>query len=293
LLDYYLEIDWYDQQLAKTLKILEAEGSLDDTLIVVTSDNGMPFPRAKVNLYDAGVHMPLSIRWGNRLKAGSSIDTLVSHTDFAPTFLEAAGVPIPAGIAGQSLLPLLIGGGGGTLRESRAIYCGMERHVMARPNGAGYPMRSIRTKDFLYIRNFAPDHWPTGGDFSSSNNTPHGDIDGAPTKDVLLSATARAKFPKQVELCLDKRPAEELYELISDPGQIRNLATDRRFAAQRDQLRNRLEAYLTETGDPRVEGKDPWQSYVYQQTSGYGSSFNTSLPDAVREAARTKVHKPE
>ena len=290
LLDYYLEIEWYDQQLAKALKILEAEGSLDNTLIVVTSDNGMPFPRAKVSLYDAGVHMPLAIRWGNRLKAGSTNDTLVSHTDFAPTFLEAAGLPIPAGIAGQSLLPLL---GGGTLHQRDAIYCGMERHVMARPNGAGYPMRSIRTKDFLYIRNFTPDRWPTGGDFPSSNNTPHGDIDGAPTKDILFDAATRAKFPEQVALCLNKRPAEELYELISDADQMRNLAADPRYVAQRDQLRARLETYLRQSGDPRIQGNDPWQSYVYRQTSGYGSSFNTSLPDAVREAARAKVHKPE
>ena len=88
-------------------------------------------------------------------------------------------------------------------------------------------------------------------------------------------------------------PAEELYEVASDPGQIRNLATDHRYTAQLQELRLRLETYLKQTGDPRISGQDPWQAYVYRQTSGYGASFNTSLPAAAREAARVKVHRPE
>jgi uncharacterized sulfatase len=251
----------------------------------------MPFPRAKVNLYDDGVRMPLAMRWGGGgIRAGLVVDTLVSHTDLAPTFLEAAGLPVPSGVAGTSLLPLLAGR---KLSRQEAVFTGMERHVMARPDGAGYPMRAIRTREFLYIRNFAPDRWPTGGDFSSSNNTPHGDIDGAPTKDVLLAADARSRFPKQVALCLDKRPAEELYELASDPDQVRNLAADPRYAKPRARLRARLDAYLRDTGDPRMRGQDPWQSYVYRQTSGYGASFNASLPASVREAARGRAHRPE
>lgn len=290
LLDYYAEIEWFDRQLGRTLGVLEAQGELDRTLIVVTSDNGMPFPRAKVNLYDWGTHMPLAIRWGKRIPAGRVVDDLVSHVDFAPTFLEAAGVTPPSGIAGQSLLPLLAGRPSPAARN--AVFTAMERHTMCRPEGATYPMRAIRTKEFLYIRNSAPERWPTGGEFLSSNRTTHGDIDGAPTKDVLLAPDARKKYPGAVRLCLHRRPEEELYEVAADPGQVRNLAVERPAVAR--QLRAQLEAYLHETGDPRQRGEDPWQGYVYRQTTGFGASFNTSLPDAVRKAAReAPQHKPE
>jgi len=292
LLDYYLEIEWYDQQLAATLRVLEESGALDQTLIVATSDNGMPFPRAKTTLYDWGVRMPLAIRWGNRLKPRSVVEDLVSHTDLAPTFLQAAGVGIPAGIAGQSLLPLLLNGTSATPQDQ--VFAAMERHTMCRPDGATYPMRSVRTRDFLYIRNYAPDRWPTGGEFLSSNKTTHGDIDAGATRDVVLAPDATKRFPIQVEWCLGKRPAEELYAIDSDPGQVRNLAADPRYGPQLAAHRRRLRDYLARTTDPRAQGQDPWQSYVYHQTSGYGASFNASLPESVRQQARIRpTHKPE
>lgn len=293
ILDYYSEIEWHDQQLGKALSVLEATGELDNTLIVSTSDNGMPFPRAKVNLYDRGVHMPLAMRWGSRIRGGRTVDDFVQHTDFAPTFLEAAGLPVVEGMAGRSLLPILGSGRGGAVEAARdAAYTGMERHVMARPDGATYPMRSIRTKDHVYIRNFAPDRWPTGGEFLSSNRTTHGDVDGAPIRDFLLDPAIRKKFPRHYDLCFGQRPAEELYDLRSDPDQVRNLAGEQHPELPR--LRERLEAYLRKTGDPRIEGRDPWQQYIYYQTTGYGASFNLSLSDERRRQAReAPQHKPE
>ena len=293
ILDYYAEIEWLDRQLERALGVLAATGELDNTLIVVTSDNGMPFPRAKVNLYDRGIHMPLAMRWGSRFRGGRTVDDIVQHIDFAPTFLEAAGLPVPEGMAGRSLLPLLDSGRSGGIDPSRdAAFTGMERHVMARPEGAGYPMRSIRTRAHLYIRNFTPDRWPTGGDFLSSNRTPHGDVDASPIADFMLDPTHRASFPRQYEFCFGRRPAEELYDLRSDPDQVRNLALEQH--SQLGPLRARLEEYLRKTGDPRIEGRDPWQDYVYYQTTGYGASFNRSLPEARRAAAREAPrHKPE
>jgi N-sulfoglucosamine sulfohydrolase len=279
LLDYIAEIEWFDQQLAKILRQLDESGQAENTLVVVTSDNGMPFPRAKVNLYDWGVRMPLALRWPGRVSGDQVVERLVSHIDFAPTFLEAAGVPVPKGMIGTSLLS--------ASGERDVVFTGMERHTMCRPDGATYPMRAIRTKRHLYIRNFAPDRWPTGGDFLSSNKTTHGDIDGAPTKDVLLGSTKHL-------LCVGKRPPEELYDVAADPDQVKNLATDPMYAAELERLRSRLEKYLRETGDPRIEGRDPWQAYTYHQTTGYGASFNKSLPDEVRrQAAGRSTHKPE
>jgi uncharacterized sulfatase len=291
LLDYIAEIEWFDRQLAKFLKALDDGGYRDNTLVVVTSDNGMPFPRAKVNLYDWGVHMPLAVRWPARIKGGRVVDDLVSHVDFAPTFLEAADIAPPPGIAGRSLLPLLNGNSDPT-RE--AVFTAMERHTICRPDYGTYPMRAVRTKQYLYIRNFEPDRWPTGGEFLSSNKTTHGDIDGGPTKDFLLAKATREKFPDEYRLCVERRPAEELYDVAADPAQVLNLAADPAHAAARDRLRKRLEDYLRDTGDPRIAGKDPWQNYTYHQTTGYGAAFNRSLPQSVRDAASGRpTHKPE
>lgn len=293
ILDYYAEIEWHDQQIARAMEVLEATGELDNTLIVVTSDNGMPFPRAKVNLYDRGVHMPLAMRWGTRFGGGRKVDDFVQHTDFAPTFLEAAGLPRPKGLAGRSLIRLLDAGRSGVIDPTRdAIVTALERHVMARPEGATYPMRALRTRDYLYIRNFAPERWPTGGEFLSSNRTTHGDVDGAPIRDFMLDAENQKRFATQYEQCFGRRPAEELYDVQADPDQVRNLAPMGHPVLLH--LRERLENELRASGDPRMEGKDPWQNYTYHQTIGYGASFNRSLPEEQRKRAReAPQHKPE
>lgn len=293
LLDYYFEVEWFDRQLGGILARIEKAGELDRTMVVVTSDNGMPFPRAKVNLYDWGVHMPLAIRWGDRLaKPGRIAREMVSHIDFAPTFLQAAGVAPPVSMEGRSLLPLLYSSAPDRSRD--AVYSALERHTMCRPEGATYPCRAIRTRDYLYIRNFAPDRWPTGGEFLSSNKTTHGDVDACPSKTYMLSDQARADHPDLYGLAFGQRPPEELYDVATDPGQIRNVASDAAYRRSRESLSRRLDAYLKQTGDPRIAGRDPWQSYIYHQTTGYGASFNLSLPEVERRAARERdTHKPE
>jgi len=295
ILDYYMEIEWFDAQIAKFLKILEDMGELDNTLIVVTSDNGMPFPRAKANLYDWGTRMPLAIRWGAKMKGGRTVDDLVSHVDFAPTFLEIAGVKAPEGIAGKSLVPLLFSDKSGVVDPTRDhAVTAMERHVVARPEYSGYPMRALRRRQHLYIRNFAQDQWPTGGDFLSSNKTTHGDIDGGPSKDSLLLPATRVRYRREVELCLNKRPAEELYDVAADPGQTNNLAAGELHSALKLDMSRQLDEYLRATKDPRMEGQDPWRAYPYRQTGGYGASYNTTLPEEVRAKARgNATHKPE
>jgi uncharacterized sulfatase len=275
---------------------LEQMGELDRTLVVVTSDNGMPFPRAKVNLYDPGVRMPLAMRWPERVPGGRRIDDIVSHIDLAPTFLEAAGLGIADEVTGRSLVPLLEREDSGILDHVRdATFPALERHTWCRPEGATYPIRAIRTREFLYLRNFQPEPWPTGGpEFISSNKTPHGDVDGCPTKDFMLAAANRTKFPRQYELCFSKRPLEELYDIAADPHQVKNVAGDPKYQEVKQELWARLESHLRRTGDPRIEGRDPWQEYVYRQTIGFGASFNRSLSEDERDkAAGRGAHKPE
>lgn len=280
ILDYYYEIEWFDSHLASMLVKLEEIGELENTIIVVTSDNGMPFPRAKTTLYDWGVRMPLSIRWGDKVKGGRVVDDLVSHTDFAPTFLEAAGVTVPKEMTGKSLLPILLSEKEGDVEGSRNhVFTATERHTWCRPDGATYPVRAIRTRDYLYIRNFEPDRWPTGGpSFWSSNRTYHGDVDACPTKTFMVDPENKVKYNKEYELSFGKRPEEELYKIADDPGQINNLAENPEYAEVKIQLWNDLKEHLKKTGDPRINGEDPWQAYTYHQTNGYGARYNMSLP---------------
>ena len=290
LLDYYYEIEHFDRHLGRMLDTLEKAGELENTLVVVTSDNGMPFSRTKATLYDGGTRMPTAMRWGARVPGGRRVDDFVSHIDFAPTFLDGAGLPPNAMHDGRSLMPLLDSSGEGRLDPERDhVLTAMERHTWCRPEGGTYPMRAIRTHEYLYVRNFEPDRWPTGGpEFISSNKAPHGDIDDGPFKDFMLRPETRRDFPREFELSFGKRPLEELYDCEADPHQMHNLAGDPEHDAVREKLWARLESALRESGDPRSEGRDPWQGYAYRQVDGFGATFNRTLSDAERLAARDR-----
>jgi len=288
ILDYYYEIMWFDTHVASMLEKLEKIGELDNTIIIVTSDNGMPFPRAKVSLYDWGTHMPLAIRWGDKIKPGRTIDDFVSHTDFAPTFLEAAGLLVPEQMTGKSLMNIFESEKSGRVEMERdKVFTALERHTYCRPDGATYPIRAIRTYDYLYLRNFEPDRWPTGGpDFISSNRTTHGDVDAAPIKDFML--LKQDIYPEEFDLCFGKRPSEELYLVREDKSQVVNLANDPRYQSVKDSLVKIMTAHLKATGDPRIEGKDPWQDYIYHQYSGFGMVYNKILPPSEMARARLR-----
>ncbi len=289
LTDYYYEIAWLDTHVGSVLRMLEDAGELENTIVIATSDNGMPFPRAKTTLYDSGTRMPLAIRWGKGVRApGRTVDDFVSNIDFAPTLLEAAGLEVPAAMTGRSLLPLLRTNRSGVTPGSREfVVTAMERHTWARPAGATYPSRAIRTREYLYIRNYAPERWPAGDpDFHSSNKTTYGDVDAGPTKTFMLQPDNRRRYAREYALAFGKRPAEELYALANDPDQVVNLARDERFEAVRRELASVLTEYLTDSGDPRVRGEDPWQGYIYHQYGGFGQTYNETLPEDVRRRAR-------
>ncbi len=272
LLDYCFEIEWADQHLGRMLKLLEEAGELDNTLVVVTSDNGMAFPRAKANVYEYGIHVPLAIRWGNRIPGGRTIGNVVSLTDLAPTFLEAAGVAHPGTgtgdpMQGISLLPALLNQksrAGDTLRTG--VYTSRERHSSSRWNNQGYPQRALRTAQYLYIINFEPDRWPAGDpqklekDAGSGRWQPgpmHGgyhDIDACPTLDFLIGHREDERVSPFFHLAVAKRPGEELYDINKDPGCLHNLAGDPRHSQTKNAMKSRLENYLKVTRDPRVTG---------------------------------------
>lgn len=269
--DYYLESQRFDAQIVDALAALEERGLLENTVVVAASDNGMPFPRGKSNLYDMGTHTPLAIRWGAGTRAGREVEDFVSLTDLAPTFLELAGLAIPGDMTGRSLCPILASDRSGQIDEARDhVLTGKERHVPAQeaPDQGGYPMRAIRTLDFLYIRNFRPDRWPQGTpDYQHAANPGfwYADIDNGPAKiDLIANRERNEVYQRAWELCFGKRPAEELYDLRKDPGELVNVAQDPAYAETRERLSARLFAELEATADPRMAGKgDRFDQYPY------------------------------
>lgn len=259
LLDYAVHIEWFDTHLGRMIKHLEALNELDQTIIVVTSDNGMAFPRAKATVYDTGTHMPLAIRRGEKVKAGCVVDDFVSFVDFAPTFLEAAGISVPQNMTGMSLMPILLSEKSGQVDAKRDhVIMGIERHFPGGCQGGdGYPIRAIRTGKYLYIKNYAPARWPvgdpTGPVWPADDPTgSYGDIDGSPTKTYMWKN--RDQYPHLFELAFGKRPAEELYDVQKDPYRMLNLATETDFAGIKKAPAEKLEQELIQTGDPRAIG---------------------------------------
>ena len=236
------------------METLERMGELDNTLIVVSGDNGLPFPHAKANLYNWGTNTPLAVRWGDRIKGGRVIDDYVSLSDLAPTFLEAWGSKPTAGMTARSLLDILTSGKSGWIDPKRnRVFTGRERHTPAQPDGpGGYPMRAIHTRDFLYIHNYKPERFPAGSEKGTRN--PYRDIDNSPTKTFMVEHRDDPRVANLFELGFGKRPAEELYEPRNDPGQLRNLASDAKFEAIHKKLSAELAIELKRLKDPRVLG---------------------------------------
>ena len=261
ILDYYVEVQMFDDQVAELLKLLEESGRAESTLVVMTSDNGMPFPRGKANLYDAGTRMPLAIRWPGRVNGGRTSDEFVSFTDFAPTFMEAAGLaPLPE-MTGRSLVNLLDG------EESPGrdmVFLERERHANVRQGDLSYPCRAVRTHEFLYIRNLRPDRWPAGDPEMYKAVGPFGDIDGSPTKELLLDRRDDKEVTAFFELACARRPEEELYDLRTDPWQLANVADKADYAGIKKKLRAELDRWMLETEDPRaLNDDDRWDAYPY------------------------------
>lgn len=270
LLDYAFEIEHFDKQLGKMLDQLEAAGELENTLIVVTSDNGMPFPRVKGQEYEYSNHLPLAVMWPAGIKSiGRTVEDFVSFIDFAPTFLELAGVSEEQSgmemITGKSLTDLFFAEKGGKITEDRnQVFIGKERHDVGRPEDQGYPIRGIVKDGMLYLKNFKPDRWPAGNPETGYLNT-----DGSPTKTVVLNSIYQPNTFKYWNESFGKREEEEFYDIANDPECLNNLASDEKYQEKLKEMRLELIATLTEQGDPRMKGDgNLLESYLYSDKSG-------------------------
>jgi arylsulfatase A-like enzyme len=253
ILDYYAAVQDFDGEVGQALKALDASGRAVNTLLIVTSDNGWPFPRCKANLYDGGTRMPLAVRWPGHVKRGSHFDDLVSQIDFAPTALDAAGLSATPEHAGRSLIPRLASAGAA---NAQPIFVERERHANVRRGDLSYPSRAIRTSRFLYIRNFRSDRWPAGDPERYFAVGRFGDCDPSPTKDAILDPRDEPAVKPLYGLAFAKRPAEELYDVMADLDQRTNFANRPEFAATLAELRSALDGWMKRTADPRLDPKD-------------------------------------
>jgi N-sulfoglucosamine sulfohydrolase len=281
LADYLGEVQAVDLMLGVLVEELQAMGRWDNTLLVLSGDNGAPgFPRAKAQLYDMGMAAPLIVHWPGRIKPGRRVSDFVSLRDLAPTFLEVAGIAAPESMDAQSLLPQLLASGSGQIDPNRdAVVYGRERHfITAREGNLPYPARAIRTANFLYIRNFRPERNPLGdpfgltgenqvspetiGDYWQLGQGPFRDLDPSPTKSWLIAHRDEPLGRHYFDLAFGKNPGEELYDLRTDPEQMINLAEDLRFESIRERMATRLDLFMSKWGDPRLSHAFDYPPYV-------------------------------
>jgi len=253
--DYYAEIQKFDRDVGSYVQLLKEMGQYENTMIVVCSDNGWQMPRGLANLYDFGTKIPLITIMPKGQLGARVVDDFVSLNDLAPTFLELAGIPVPEEMTAKSLVDILNSDKNGIIEPERNfIVSARERHAYVRKGGDGYGGRSIRTNDFLYIRNYDHELWPAG------DPPLFGDVDAhmlhypCPTKIFILKNREEEDTRELFRLAFDKRPTEELYDLRIDPDQMNNVAELDAYKETREMLAGKLDNYLRETKDPRIVG---------------------------------------
>ena len=272
MLDYAFEAEHFDRHLGRMMEALEQRGLLDNTLVIVTADHGMPFPRSKGNSNVLANHVPFAVMWKQGIQApGRVIDDYVSFVDIAPTLVEAARLKwADTGMAespGRSLFEIFSSTKSGqVVAERDHVLIGRERTDVGRPNDWGYPIRGILKKGAFLVENFEPSRWPGG-----NPETGYMDCDAGATKSFILEAHRRNEADPFWALCFGRRPALEFYDLNADPDFVSNLAARPEHAAALKGLRDQMHAELTRQGDPRMEGKgDVFDKYEHAAKGNVG-----------------------
>lgn len=284
--DYLLEVKWFDYHVQRAMLSLTAE-ELDNTIVIVCSDNGMPFPSGKTNIRPGGIRSPLAIRWPNGInQPGRVIENWVSLIDIAPSILKAAGIEVPEQMTGKDLAPIFQSSAGGEVPafDRASMLAGRERHTNARPLNASYPGRVLFRGQHCLIWNVKPDRWPTGDPPGGVIHDPgYWDTDGSPSRTQLFNTRnandttttdARGRtLMSYFDLMTAKRPEYEFYDLAADPDGLNNLATDPAHATTIAAMKEEMKARLLADQDPRVLGfGDIIDSYP-RMSSGHASDF--------------------
>lgn len=222
--DFLVAARLLDECHGTVLKALETAGLAQNTLVIVTTDHGIAYPFMKCNLTAHGTGVLLMIRGPEGFDGGKVVDSLASHVDVFPTICDVADLPAPPWLEGSSLRPLL--NGSSDVRDS--VFSEVSWHAAAEP------MRSVRTARYSYVRRFAPRSGPV-----------------LPNCDDSASKTFMRRHG------WDSRPqaAEELFDLVFDPGEACNRASDPSYAGALQEMRSRLDEWMRKTGDPILAGR--------------------------------------
>lgn len=287
ILDYAVEIEWFDLHLSRILNYLDSIGELENTIVIVTGDNGMSFPAAKANCFEYGVHVPLAICYPEGFPGGRTVDDPVSFVDFAPTILEMTGVKTDGmmPMSGKSITGILKSRKSGIVDKTKKyVFAGRERHSSSRWNNLGYPQRAIRSNEYLFIWNARPERWPAGDPqrlkdkntdelfpmYGIDENGEHvsewafTDIDACPSKSFIIENREDVDVSRFFDLATGKRAEFELYQVINDPGCIKNLAGTATFKDIEEEMKRVLFGELKLSDDPRLVGpdKDIFDTYI-------------------------------
>ena len=279
LLDYAVEIEWFDQQLVKMLAYLESIGELENTIVIVTSDNGMAFPRAKANSYEYRGSCTVGDTLSEKIRPGRKVDDLVGFIDFAPTILEVTETTpekmLP--MSGKSLLNILDSKKERVVDASREYsFTGRERHSSSRYDNWGYPQRAIFTDEYALIWNMKSERWPAGApqkydpNDSTSLLPMYGldengsyildaaftDIDDCPTKTYIIENHKNDSIAPYFDLLKAQRPEFELFNIAEDPSCLKNLYDHPEHKREQERLMARLTEELKTSEDPRMVGPD-------------------------------------
>jgi len=252
---YYDEIHRLDGYVGQVIAELQRQDVLENTMVVYITDNGRPFPRCKTTVYDSGVKTPLLIRWPARVKPGTVCDGLTSTVDLAPTFLDLAGIAEkPPTFQGKSFA--------GQLSDPTVGY---REYVFHEHNWHDYTAfeRAVRSTKYKYIRNAWPD----------LRGTPPADAVRSPTYAAMQKLHAEGKLSiEQQDPLLAPRPAEQLFDLETDPHELKNLANDPAHAAKLAELRKVLDGWQAETADavPSTRPPDGFDRETGERLGGAG-----------------------
>lgn len=231
---YMAEITYMDDQVGDILRALDETGAANDTLVLYLSEQGSGFPYAKWTLYDAGVQSAAVVRWPGKVAPGSVSDAMIEYVDVVPTFIDAAGAPIPDDLDGRSFLPVLLG----HADTHKSHVYGVQTTRGVNNGSEYYGIRSVRSGDYLYIRNLTPD-----AIFQCAATR------GPVWNSWVNAAEAGDAHARRITREYMKRPAEELYDVRVDPWHRANLIDREDLQAVRDELRAKLDAWMEGQGD--------------------------------------------
>jgi len=287
MLDYAVEIEWFDLHLTRMLNFLDSIGELDNTIVIVTGDNGMPFPGAKANCFEYGNHVPLAISYPSQFPGNRIVDDPVSFADIAPTLLEMTGTKHESMLpfSGRSIGAILKSKKSGIVDSTRKyIFSGRERHSSSRWNNLGFPVRAIRSEQYLLVWNIKPDLWPAGDPQAVKPGTKgellpmygiddkgrhHSewaftDVDESPSKAFIAEHYDDQDIKFFFNKVYGKRPEYELFDVKNDPFCLNNLCGKPESAPFERVMKTQLMKELERSGDPRVVGPDKeiFESYA-------------------------------